>query len=139
MTGSRRKARIVAFQTLYEVDCVGHDPEKTLSRQLEESSLPQEVSLFARELVEGVLKNKDKIDAVIQAHAPTWPVAQLPIVDRNILRLAIFEILISEKVPLKVAINEAVELAKIFGSDSSPRFINGVLGSVSKLILEKST
>jgi N utilization substance protein B len=78
-----------------------------------------------------VLTNKDRIDSIIQTHAPAWPVAQLAIIDRNILRLAIFEILLNNKVPVKAAINEAVELAKTFGSENSPRFINGVLGTVS--------
>jgi N utilization substance protein B len=89
------------------------------------------VSDFARELVGGVLTNKDRIDNIIQTHAPAWPVAQLATIDRNILRLAIFEILLNNKVPVKAAINEAVELAKTFGSENSPKFINGVLGTVS--------
>ena len=86
-----------------------------------------------RDLVTGVVSNKEKIDEVIGQFAPAWPIAQIPIVDRSILRLAIFEILHENRVPVKVAINEAVELAKSFGGDASPRFINGVLGSVSAL------
>ena len=93
--------------------------------------MPEEVALFARELVRGVLTNRERIDNMIQTYAPAWPVAQLAAIDRNILRLAIFEILFNNKVPVKAAINEAVELAKTFGSDNSPRFINGVLGSIS--------
>jgi len=84
-------------------------------------------------LVLGVIKKKKEIDQYIRKFAPAWPVAQIPAVDRNILRLAIFEILLDNRVPVKVGINEAVELAKTFGSDSSPKFINGVLGSVSAL------
>jgi N utilization substance protein B len=131
--GVRRKARIVALQALYEVNSVGHDVEKILPRLLEESGLSEENAAFARGLVSGVLQNKRKIDQHIKNFAPAWPVEQIPIVDRNILRLAIFEILLDNSVPVKVAINEAVELAKKFGSDSSPRFVNGVLGSVSAL------
>ena len=93
--------------------------------------MPEEGVNFARELVTGVLTNKERIDNIIQTHAPAWPVAQLAAIDRNILRLAMFEILLNNKVPVKVAINEAVELAKTFGSENSPKFINGVLGTVS--------
>jgi len=107
--------------------------EKVLPRLLAESGLSGENAAFARGLVSGVLQNKEKIDQHIKNFAPVWPVEQIPIVDRNILRLAIFEILLDNSVPVKVAINEAVELAKMFGSDSSPRFVNGVLGSVSAL------
>lgn len=133
MAGVRRRARMLALQALYEVDSVGHDAEIVLSRLLGNTGLPEESSTFARELVSGVLQNEEEIDKNIQRFAPTWPVAQIPTVDRNILRLAIFEILFDRKVPIKAAINEAVELAKRFGSESSPRFINGVLGSVSNL------
>ena len=131
--GVRRKARAIALQALYEVNSVGHDVEKVLSLLLAESGLSEENAAFVRGLVNGVLQNKKKIDRHIKNFAPAWPVEQIPIVDRNILRLAIFEILLDNSVPVKVAINEAVELAKKFGSDSSPRFVNGVLGSVSAL------
>lgn len=131
MAGTRHKARIAALQALYESDSVGHDPEKGVARLAEEAALPPEVASFALELVKGVMQNKGKLDATLQKFAPAFPVAQISIIDRNILRLAIFEILLDNKVPVKVAINEAVELAKTFGSDSSPKFVNGVLGSVT--------
>jgi len=131
--GVRHKARAIALQALYEVNSVGHDVERVLPHLLEESGLAGENAAFARGLVSGVLQNKKKIDQHIKNFAPAWPVEQIPTVDRNILRLAIFEILLDNSVPVKVAINEAVELAKTFGSDSSPRFVNGVLGSVSAL------
>jgi len=131
--GIRRKARTVALQALFEVDSVAHEAEETLDRLLAEASLSEDGMAFARELVSGVLTNREKIDNMIQAHAPAWPVAQLATIDRNILRLAIFEILLNNKVPVKAAINEAVELAKTFGSENSPKFINGVLGAVSAL------
>ncbi len=131
MAGIRRKARIIALQALFEVDSVAHDAEETLNRLLEETSLPAEAAAFARELMRGVLTNRERIDNMIQTHAPAWPVSQLAAIDRNILRLAIFEILLNNKVPVRAAINEAVELAKTFGSENSPRFINGVLGTVS--------
>ena len=130
MLGIRRRARIAALQVLYENDTVGHDIEILLGWLKEEYTLPEEALSFARELIEGVLQNKSKIDVLIQAYAPSFPVAQLAPIDRNILRLAIFEISIDNKVPPKAAINEAVELAKTFGGDNSPRFVNGVLGTI---------
>lgn len=133
MSGMRHKARMVALQALYESDCVGHDPEASLKRLAAEQALTETALTFARELVEGVIENKKKLDALIRTHAPTWPVEQLAVIDRNILRLAIFEISINNKVPVKAAINEAVELAKAFGSDNSPKFINGVLGAISQV------
>jgi len=133
MAGARRKARELALQALYEVDCVGHELEGTLAHLLANESLSEESTAFVRELVTGVIQNREKIDQNIRNFAPAWPIEQIPVVDRNILRLAIFEILLDNKVPVKVAINEAVELAKTYGSDNSPKFVNGVLGSVSSL------
>ena len=133
MTGARRRARALALQALYEVDAAGHKAEEVLARLLSEKQLSEENANFTRELVSGVIQNQEKIDQNIQSFAPAWPIGQISVIDRNILRLAIFEILLDNKVPVKVAINEAVELAKIFGSDNSSRFVNGVLGSVSAL------
>jgi N utilization substance protein B len=133
MAGERRKVRVLALKVLYEVDSVGHNADETLARYLAEGGLSEENITFARELVSGVMQNREKIDHNIKSFAPAWPVEQIPVVDRNILRLAIFEILLDNKVPVKVAINEAVELAKTFGSDNSSKFVNGVLGSVSAL------
>ena len=133
MTGERRKARAIAFKLLYEVDSVGHSADGILKRALAESDLSDENNEFIREEVSGVINNREDIDRNIEKFAPAWPVGQLAVVDRNILRLAIFEILLDNKVPVKVAINEAVELAKAYGSKNSPKFINGVLGSVSAI------
>lgn len=133
MVGARRKARALVLQALYEVDTAGHKVEEVVTLLLAGGELSAENAAFVRELVSGVIENKAKIDLNIQNFAPAWPVEQIPVVDRNILRLAIFEILLDNKVPVKVAINEAVELAKTFGSDNSSRFVNGVLGSVSGL------
>jgi len=131
MGGERRKARRLALQALYEIDSAGHGVEEVVTRLLVEAGLSEASNAFVRELVDGVIQNKDRLDQSIQKFAPAWPVAQIPVVDRNILRLAIFEVLLDNRVPVKVAINEAVELAKTFGSDNSARFVNGVLGSVS--------
>jgi N utilization substance protein B len=133
MVELRRKARTVALQALYEVDAVGHDPEKVLTQLIMESGLTGEYADFVRELVLGVINNREKIDGTIREFAPAWPLDQISLVDRNILRLAILEILLDNKVPVKVAINEAVELAKKFGGDHSSKFVNGVLGSVSAI------
>jgi len=133
MAGARRKARALALQALYEVDSAGHEVEGVVNHLLAKGGLSEENTDFTRGLVSGVIQNKEKIDLNIQSLAPAWPLEQIPVVDRNILRLAIFEILLDNKVPVKVAINEAVELAKTFGSDNSSRFVNGVLGSVSAL------
>jgi N utilization substance protein B len=130
MVRPRRKARKLALQALYEADAVGHDAESVLGRFLEENELDEDNAGFAREMVAGVIRHKKEIDRHIRAHAKSWPVSQIPPVDRNVLRLAIFEIIIDNRTPVRVGINEAVELAKAFGSDSSPKFINGVLGSI---------
>ncbi len=131
MVGSRRWARALALQALYEIDSVGHDSEGVLSQLLSQRRLSEENNAFVRELVSGVLQDKERIDQYIRNFAPAWPVEQIPIIDRNVLRLAIYEILLDNKVPVKVAINEAVELAKTFGGNSSSKFINGVLSSVA--------
>ena len=131
MAGTRRKARIAALQTLYELDCTKHKAEEALARLRAGETLAQEALSFSEELVKGVLQNKSELDALIKKFAPAFPIEQMSVIDRNILRLAIFEILFSDKTPLKVAINEAIELAKEFGGDSSPRLINGVLGSIT--------
>lgn len=129
--GVRRRARVLALQTLYEADSTTHSVEDVLQRHAEETELDEEVLGFARELVTGVSQHMAEIDRVLAQAAPTWPLSQMARVDRNILRLAIFEVLFNNtKVPPKAAINEAVELAKTFGSDSSSRFVNGVLGTI---------
>jgi N utilization substance protein B len=133
MTGTRRKARTIALQALYEIDSISRNAKAVVERLLSEGGLSEENNTFVRELVSGVIQNKDEIDGNIQRFAPAWPVEQIAMIDRNILRLAIFEILFDNKVPVKVAVNEAVELAKSFGSENSAKFVNGVLGSVSTL------
>lgn len=125
---SRRKGRALALQVLFEVDCAGHDYHEAMERLLAKSSLPDDIADFARELVSMVIENQKRIDDYIRRFAPAWPLDQIAIVDRNILRLGICEI-IFDLVPAKVAINEAVELAKTYGGESSSKFVNGVLGS----------
>ena len=118
-----------ALQALYELDTTNHSVGDVLRYRLEDSPMPPEGAEFLRMLVSGVLTHREQLDALIQQHAPAWPVAQIAVIDRNILRIALYELSGLTDTPPKVAINEAVDLAKTFGSDSSPRFVNGVLGS----------
>ena len=136
---TRRKARVNAMQLLYELDCTRHSLENGLGHLLEKEKLSEEKSNFTINIVKGVLDNKQKIDGIIERFASAFPVQQMAVVDRNILRIAIFEIIFSEDTPFRVAIDEAVELSKIFGSDVSPRLVNGVLGSVvDEYMVEKT-
>jgi len=129
---SRRRSRIVAFQTLFEVDTAGRDPAEALRRHVEDARLSEEATNFTAHLVEGVERHRAAIDNVIRERAPAFPLSEMPPVDRNILRLAIYEVLFdNQPAPLRTAINEAVELAKGYGSESSGRFVNGVLGAVA--------
>lgn len=139
----RREARRLALQALFEIDIVEHPAGVVLDERLaamakEEYNNFAEGARFLRWLVSGVVRHKPVLDEMIQKYAPEWPVDQLAFVDRNILRLAIFEVGGQESdTPPKVVINEAVELAKMFGSDSSPRFVNGVLGSALNEAIRK--
>jgi transcription antitermination protein NusB len=142
---NRRLARILAFQVLYELDQAHHQPGGVLSRfvsmdmgltgdsddlEYVHGPLAPEVEAYARELIGGILRHREEIDTEIQQRAPAWPLRQMSAVDRTILRLGLYECRFQHGiVPVKVAINEAIELAKLFGSESLPRFVNGVLGS----------
>jgi transcription antitermination protein NusB len=127
---SRTKARAIALQVLYELDQSQHVPGDIVSQRIEEVPLEDGLAQFAREIVYGVLPIKSVMDEMISKHAPEWPFDQVAIIDRNILRMALWELTFESGTPLKVVINEAIELGKMYGSDSSPRFINGVLGSL---------
>lgn len=126
----RRRARAVVLQTLYELDFTDHPAKGALEARLAERPLPEAAVVFARSLLMGVQTYRTYLDSVVTELAPEWPIEQIAAVDRNVLRIAIYELLFELEIPPKVAINEAVELAKMFGSDSSPRFVNGVLGSL---------
>jgi N utilization substance protein B len=128
---NRRRARETALQALYELECTRHAAAEVLAERLAEKPLDAESEAFARDLVAGVLANANALDEQIQKHAPEWPLDQMALIDRNILRIALWEFGLGRLTPVKVAINEAVELAKEFGSDSAPRFVNGVLGSAA--------
>ena len=126
----RRRARAAVLQTLYELDFTDHDAKIALSARFEDNSLPEAAQSFARTLTIGVQAYRVYLDSVVGELAPEWPIEQIAAVDRNVLRIAIYELLFEPDIPPKVAINEAVELAKMFGGESSPRFVNGVLGSL---------
>ncbi len=127
----RTRARSIALQALYEIDMTGHLPEVVIAERLSETPLEDNLGDFARKIVFGIQPIVNELDQIIAKHAPEWPLDQVAVIDRNIMRIALWEIAVSNQTPLKVAINEAVELGKIFGSESTPRFVNGVLGSLA--------
>lgn len=132
---NRHLSRSIAMQTLYEWDFKGRDVKKLdeiIKKNIAEFGPGMDDTSFVAALVQGVVKNQDKIDPLIEKCAPEWPLDQVTVIDRNILRLGIYELLFGnyEEVPPKVAINEAIELAKSFGGESSGRFVNGVLGTI---------
>lgn len=129
-SSKRHKARVVALQVLYEVELVHHAPETSLDGIHQSWGVKNETLAFARELINGVLTHLQEVDGVIGRFATNWPVDQLAAVDRNILRIVIYELIIDGRTPPRVAINEAVELAKTFGGENSSKFVNGVLGTV---------
>lgn len=146
MASNRHLGRIVALQTLYEyefrVECNDDtvDVDTILARSLERYDAAIEDKKFVDGLVKGVLAAQADIDAKIQPIAPDWPIDQIARIDRNILRIGVYELLYqADVVPPKVAINEAVELAKAFGSDNSSKFVNGVLGTAYRTLVEDTT
>lgn len=143
MASNRHLGRIIALQTLYEYDfrrtCgdSAADLQEILTRNLERYEDTVDDKSFVHKLVEGTTKDSEKLDGIIQPIAPEWPISQIARIDRTILHMAIFELLnMSDIVPPKVVINEAVELAKAFGSDNSSKFVNGVLGTAYRTLIE---
>lgn len=128
---TRRRARRVTLETLYEYDIANHDPDEVLALRIETNPMEYAGVEFAQALVHGVIAYQPQMDRLIVRFAPEWPLDQMAVIDRNILRIAMYEFLVTDETPVKVAINEAVELAKVYGSDSAPRFINGVLGTLA--------
>lgn len=127
----RHQARILAMQALYETDITQHETAAVLDRLLSETEQAAKTSAYARRLVDGITAHQAEIDGLIGEAAPLWPLEQMAKIDKSILRVALYEMLNERGVPYKAAINEAVEIAKIYGSDSSSRFINGVLGAIA--------
>lgn len=140
---SRHLSRSIAMQSLYEWDFFGKKPEiltKIIEKNIKEFGPGLEDQSFVWELVSGVVKNQAEIDKIIEKAAPQWPINQINLVDRNVLRIGLYELLYGDKkaVPPKVAINEAIELAKTFSGESSGKFVNGVLGTIYKEIQERN-
>ncbi len=127
----RTRARSVALQVLYEIDITDHSPGLVYDTRIEAEDLDKSLADFVHKIVFGIYPITTQLDQIIALHAPEWPLDQVAIIDRNILRIALWEFSVDKETPMKVAINEAVELAKIYGSDSTPRFVNGVLGSLA--------
>ena len=127
---SRTKARAIALQVLYEYDLTGHPVGIILVNRFQEDEQDSKSVKFTEEIVFGVYPFILKLDEIIAHYAPEWPLDQVASIDRNIIRIALWEFAVKKCTPIKVAINEAVELGKIYGSDSTPRFVNGVLGSL---------
>ena len=128
----RTRARALALQVLYEVDIANHPPAEVFQSRLEETPLTDDLAEFARQIIFGILPITSDLDQLIAKYAPEWPLDQIAAIDRNILRMSLWEFAVFHETPIKVAINEAVELAKQYGSDSAPRFVNGVLGSLAE-------
>jgi len=127
--GGRHPARRVALQTLFEIDFNRGDPKETWTRGSFRAGLTEEAAAFAWSIVEGVLENRKVLDAEIAALAPEWPIDQMAKIDKNVLRIALYELRITRDVPPAAVIDEAVELAKLFGSEAAPKFVNGVLAT----------
>lgn len=130
---TRHQARILALQTLYEHDLTDHTLEELGDRVRDDDDAPPIVRDYAGTLIDGVNRHLETVDGYIGDAAPAFPVAQLAVVDRNVLRIAVYELMNQRKtVPVRVAINEAIELAKDFGGDNSGKFVHGVLGTISR-------
>ncbi|MBQ6517167.1 MAG: transcription antitermination factor NusB [Anaerolineaceae bacterium] len=128
----RTYLRGIALQALYEYDLTGHSVTDILTNRFETEDVPDDdAKKFVIDLVVGVINNKNEIDGMINKYAEDWPIDQIAAIDRNIIRIAAYEFAVSKETPDKVAINESVELAKAFGSDTAPKFVNGVLGSIA--------
>jgi len=129
----RRKGREIALQILYQIDITGTSPELAIKAYKEHLNIEEERAFaFGEELVRGVVQNLQFIDKVIQKYTPEWPLERLNLTDKNILRLGVYEFFFRPDIPPVVSINEAVELAKLYGTDESPAFVNGVLDSIYK-------
>ncbi len=131
MPGKRHQARELALKVLFQLEGTGDDPEEVLHYHASEGAAPEGVTNFARQLIHGVIENRDRLDAVLSETSEHWRLEQMAKVDRVILRIAVYEIAIDRKVPTKAAINESIELAKTFSGDEAGRFVNGILGRVA--------
>jgi transcription antitermination protein NusB len=130
----RSLARRIALQVLYEVDSAGHKVGDVINAHMNVQEMSKKTSSYLRRLVIGVVMNQARLDTILQEYAPEWPLDQVAIVDRNILRMAIYELVFQARTPVGVAIDEAVALARLFGADGAARFVNGVLGAMAEAV-----
>lgn len=133
----RSKAREVALCLLYQIELTKSDFRQTIQNHFENTPSQKEIIDFSSFLIEGVLTNKELIDSSIRKHAKNWRIERMAVIDRNILRMACFELIFLDDIPPKVSINEAIELAKCFGDIDSPRFVNGILDKIYKMECKK--
>ncbi len=129
--GKRHQARELALKVLFQLEGTGDDPEEVLRYHAAEGAATADVTAFAEQLVQGVITNREKLDAILSEASEHWKLGQMAKVDRIILRIAVYEIAIDRRVPTKAAINESIELAKTFSGDEAGRFVNGILGRVA--------
>src|SRR4051812_47743753 len=129
--GQRHQARELALKVLFQLEGSDDDSEEVLLYHAGEGAATEDTTNFARQLVGGVIANREKLDTILSETSEHWKLDQMPKVDRIILRIAIYEIAIDRKVPTKAAINESIELAKTFSGEESGRFVNGILGRVA--------
>lgn len=132
MALSRRRARIVALEMLYQLDMTDGDVKDITAAQFEEKNLAKDSRGFIVRLVNGVWEHRNEIDKLIETNAENWSVYRITLIDRNILRLAVFEMVYCPDIPFKVAIDEAIELGKIYGAEDSGAFINGILDKIAQ-------
>ncbi len=129
--GKRHQARELALKVLFQLEGTGDDPQEVLAYHASEGGSSEDVANFASQLVQGVIANREKLDAILSEASEHWKLGQMAKVDRIILRIAVYEIAIDRRVPTKAAINESIELAKTFSGEEAGRFVNGILGRVA--------
>ena len=132
--GKRHQARELALKVLFQLEGADDDPEEVLQYHAAEGAATAEVAAFAGQLIQGVIANRGKLDAILSEASEHWRLEQMAKVDRIVLRIAVYEIAIDRRVPTKAAINESIELAKTFSGDESGRFVNGILGRVAATV-----
>ncbi len=140
--GARRTARERALQALYQLDMSGGSPDEALNAAWDSiaAEMPRPdpaAKQFARELIDGVVKHLRDIDSLIEEHSHNWRLDRMDRIDRNVIRLAVFELKFREDIPRKVSLNEAVELGKLFGTEGSSSFINGLLDRIAVALGKK--
>jgi N utilization substance protein B len=132
--GKRHQARELALKVLFQLEGADDDPEEVLHYHAGEGAATPDVAAFAAQLVQGVIANREKLDAILSEASEHWKLEQMAKVDRIVLRIAVYEIAVDRRVPTKAAINESIELAKTFSGEESGRFVNGILGRVAATV-----